>query len=279
MPAFVTDQFRILNTTNFVDSISNETDDYYIFVGLANPGVSGYGRNTNWDNSEGVSAADAVLPNPVDNFDYLPHYGDTILYGKRIIPENIRRCIRKIEWSQGTRYDMYRHDYSVTKRTAVTNRSRLYDSNYYVMNSLYQVYICISNGSSGINTTGNESQDEPTFTDLEPSKAGTSGDGYLWKYLFTVPPSDIIKFDATEFIPIPNDWPSSTSTQISNIRNNGDSDLNNNQIKYVYIDERGSGGYASGEVDIYGDGTGARVFIDVDDAGKIEKTTITAGGS
>ena len=279
MPAFVTDQFRILNTTNFVDSISDETDYYYIFVGLANPGVSGYGRDDNWDSSEGVTAADAVLPNPVDNFDYLPHYGDTILYGKRIIPENIRRCIRKIEWTQGTRYDMYRHDYSVVNRTAVTNRSRLYDSNYYVMNSLYQVYICISNGSSGINTTGNESQDEPTFTDLEPSKAGTSGDGYLWKYLFTVPPSDIIKFDATEFIPIPNDWSTSTSTQVSNIRNNGDSDLNNNQIKYVYIDERGSGGYAAGEVDIYGDGTGARVFIDVDDAGKIEKTTVTAGGS
>ena len=106
MPAFVTDQFRILTTNNFVDSISNESDYYYIFVGLANPGVSGYGRNANWDNTEGVSANDAILPNPVDNFDYLPHYGDTILYGKRIIPENIRRCVRKVEWKQGTTYDM-----------------------------------------------------------------------------------------------------------------------------------------------------------------------------
>ena len=96
MPAFVTDQFRILNTTNFVDSISNESDYYYIFVGLANPGVSGYGRDDNWDSSEGVSAADAVLPNPVDNFDYLPHYGDTILYGKRIIPENIVPSTRNL---------------------------------------------------------------------------------------------------------------------------------------------------------------------------------------
>ena len=46
------------------------------------------------------------------------------------------------------------------------------------MNSDFKVYICIDNGSSGINTTGNASLDEPTFTDLEPSKAGTSGDGY-----------------------------------------------------------------------------------------------------
>ena len=34
--------------------------------------------------------------------------------------------------------------------------------------------------------TGNISQDEPKFTDLEPTKAGNSGDGYLWKYLFTI---------------------------------------------------------------------------------------------
>ena len=49
MPAFVTDQFRILNTNNFVDSISKETDYYYIFFGLANPGISGFRRNDKWD--------------------------------------------------------------------------------------------------------------------------------------------------------------------------------------------------------------------------------------
>ena len=275
MSAFVTDQFRILTTNTFVDSITNETDFYYMFVGLANPATAGYGRNTNWDDG---STANSSLPNPIDNFDYLSHYGSTILYGKRIIPQNVRRCIRKIEWKQGRTYDMYRHDYSVNNPTVVTDRNRLYDSNYYVINENFQVYVCISNGSSGINTSGNESQHEPTFTDLEPSAAGTS-DGYLWKYLFTVPPSDIIKFDSTEFISLPNEWSTSTSTQIANIRNNGDSTLNNNQIKFVYIENRGEGGYRSGEVDIYGDGSGARVFIEVNENNQITKTTITSGGS
>ena len=72
----------------------------------------------------------------------------------------------------------------------------MYDANYYVMNSEFKVYVCIDNGSSGISTTGNASLDEPTFTDLEPSKAGVSGDGYVWKYLFSVSPSDVIKFDS-----------------------------------------------------------------------------------
>ena len=81
--------------------------------------------------------------------------------------------------------------------------------------------------------------DEPTFTDLEPSKAGTSGDGYLWKYLFTVSPSDIIKFDSTDFISVSNNWSTSTDSQIVAVRDNGDSDVNNNQIKKVYIENQG----------------------------------------
>ena len=276
MPAFVTDQFRILNTNNFINSIDTATDNYYVFVGLPNPDQNGFGRNVNWEGGDGSGTP--ILPNPTDNFDYLTHYGDTILYGKKVTSQNIRRCVRKIEWTQGVKYDMYRHDYSVSYPSAVTNRARLYDSNYYVMNSQYEVYICISNASSGINTTGNQSQDEPLFTDLEPSRAGNSGDGYIWKYLFTVPPTDIIKFDSTEFIPLPNNWETSSLSQIKSVRENGDSTLNNNQIKFVYIESQGSN-YDTGEVDILGDGSGARVFIEADEDGQIVKTTVTVGGS
>ena len=62
---------------------------------------------------------------------------------------------------------MYRHDYSVSNPTPNSNSSRLYDSNFYVMNSDFKVYICIENGSSGSNPKGNKSQDEPTFTFLK----------------------------------------------------------------------------------------------------------------
>lgn len=278
MPAFVTDQFRILNTNNFINSVKTESDNYYVFMGLPNPNQNNFGRNQYWDNPNLVDANDAVLPNPTDNSDYLPHYGNTMLYGKKVTTQSLRRSIRKIEWTQNVKYDMYRHDYSVSYPSAVTNRSRLYDTNYYVINSQFQVYICISNGSSGINTTGNQSQDEPLFTDLEPSKAGSSGDGYIWKYLFTVPPTDIIKFDSTEYIPLPNDWQTSNLSQITSVRENGDSTLNNNQIKFVYIDKPGNN-YSSGEVDIFGDGTGARVFIEANENGEIENTIVTVGGS
>ena len=274
MAAIVTDQFRILNANNFVETIDDSTNSYYVVVGLANPAspVVGFGRSSDW-NTE--------TPNPIDNFNYTNHIGDTTIFGKKVTSDNIRRLISRRNWTQGTKYEMYRHDYSLKSPSPVTSSSRLYDSSYYVMNQNFDVYICIDNGSSGISTTGNASQDEPVFTDLEPSRAGESGDGYIWKYLFTVPPSDIIKFDSTEYISVPGDWPTSTTTQIQSVRENGDSTVNNNQIKKVYIDQQGFGytqNQTGKELDIIGDGTGAKVVIDTDSEGKITKTSVSSGG-
>lgn len=269
MAAIVTDQFRILNASNFVDSVTNSSNSYYAFLGLPNPTV-GFGGTSNWD---------TTTPSPTDNISYSGHYGDVMMFGKKINNSNIRRVIRRIDWVAGKKYEMYRHDYSLNNPTPLTNSARLYDANYYVINSNYKVYICIDNGSSGINSTGNNSQDEPTFTDLEPSKAGESNDGYIWKYLFTVNPSDIIKFDSTEYITLPNNWNTSTDSEISDVRDNGNSSTSNpNQIKKVYIDTQGSG-YSSGEVDILGDGTGGKVIIGTDISGKIISTKVSSGGS
>ena len=224
MAAIVTDQFRILNASNFIDSVADQNNSYYVFVGLPNPTQVGFGRTSDWNTN--------VL-DPVDNFNYANHATDTMLFGKKVTLSNVKRIVRRVDWTQGTRYEMYRHDYSINSPSPVTQSSRLYDANYYVLNADYRVYICIDNGSSGINTSGNASQDQPVFTDLEPSKAGESGDGYIWKYLFTVSPSDIIKFDSTDYICVPNDWSNSTDAQIQAIRDNGDSSVNENQIKKV----------------------------------------------
>jgi len=275
MSALVTDQFRILNASNFVESFSNDKNSYYITLGLPNPTAVGFGRNSTWNTDP---------PAPVDNLQYNSHSSDVMMFGKKVSSSNVRRLIRRINYVQGNRYEMYRHDYSILNPSPLTNASRLYDANYYVINEDYRVYICIENGSHGdigntSNLTGNVSLDQPTFTDLEPSKAGDSGDGYIWKYLFSVNPSDIIKFDSTEYITVPNNWESSTDSEIESIREAADSSVNENQIKAVYI-ENGGASYASGlgqEMDIIGDGTGGKVRVDVV-GGKITNTVVTNGG-
>ena len=162
----------------------------------------------------------------------------------------------------------------------------MYKTNYYVITSEFKVYICLDNGGSGLPTSndakGNGSKDEPTFTDLEPAAAGTSNDGYIWKYLFTVSPSDVIKFDSTEYIVLPNDWSTSTDSQIQSVREAGNSDVNENQIKKIYIEKGGVGynGGLSGKKtrNIVGDGTGAQALITYTD-GVITDAIVTKGGS
>jgi hypothetical protein len=269
MAAIVTDQFRILNASNFVDSVSDTTNSYYVFLSLPNPSVVGYGRSTNWDSN---------TPSPVDNLDYLSHVKDTMVFGKKITVNDVRRLVRRVDWKQGTTYEMYRHDYSVSNPSPKTNSTRLYDANYYVMNSDFRVYVCIDNGSSVEFPSGKASSDEPTFIDLEPSRAGESNDGYVWKYLFTVSPSDIIKFDSIEYIPLPNNWLGSTNAQIQSVRENGDSLINENQIKKIYIQDQGAGyNSTDAELDIIGDGQGGKVIVTTTN-NKVTRAVVSAGG-
>ena len=268
MSAFVTDQFRILNAASFVESISNNS--YYAFLGLSNPSPAstGFGRLDDWNTS--------TTNNPIDNFQYLSHYRDTSLFGKKITSENARRVIRKVEWVANTPYDMYRNDYRQGNQSPVSKTVRLYDANYYVVTSEFKVYICIDNGSSGTNPTVTGSTIEPTQTDVEPSVAGS--DGYRWKYLFSISPSDVIKFDSTEYITVPNDWLTTTDPSIQTIREGGNSDNNNNQIKAVYIEDGGTGYSTGTTADIVGDGSGGKVTITTDSSGTITDVVVTNGG-
>ena len=269
MSAIVTDQFRILNCKNFVDSVQDPNNSYYVFLGLPNPSIVGFGRSDTWDSN---------TPPPIDSLDYLNHIKDTIIFGRKIIPNNIRRLIRRVDWSANTIYELYRHDYSVSNPSQRTSSYRIYDAEYYVINSDYRVYICIDNGSSPVYPLGRPSQDEPKFVDLEPSRAGESNDGYIWKYLFTVNPSDIIKFDSIDYIPIPNDWTTSDNPEIVAVRDSADSSINYNQIKKVYIEKSGSAyNVTDSQLDIIGDGEDGKVIVDVVD-GKINDVIVSSGG-
>ena len=112
MPAIVTDQFRILNASNFVAGVSSSTNSYYISLGLPNPAPAsvGFGRANNFD---------TATPNPVDSFSDIAHVGDTTQFGKRVTEANVRRLVRRIDWTKGVKYDMYRQDYSTTNLSLI----------------------------------------------------------------------------------------------------------------------------------------------------------------
>jgi len=263
MAAIITDQIRILNAKNFLAGVTSTANAYYSFIGLPNP-------------TDIESTWDTDPPSPKDNFDEEDNYWDTMIALKKINSSDARQVVTRRLWTSGTTYDMYRSDYSRSNTAKVSGATNLYAATYYVINSDYRVYICLDNGIDPDNPNGKPSLDEPTFTDLEPKKAGTSGDGYLWKYLYTIKPSDIVKFESTDFIPVPTDW--STNSDVSSVRDNAV----DGAIKIVTITERGVGlGTANStytKVPIKGDGTGAECTIVINNDQKVSDVTVSTAG-
>ena len=264
MAAIITDQIRILNAKNFVAGVSSPDNSYYSFIGLPNP----TDIQSDWDTNP---------PSPRDSFDEENNYWDTMIALKKINASDIRQVVQKRFWSSGTTFDMYRHDYSRSNTAKVSGATNLYSATYYIINSDYRVYICLQNGTDPDNLNGRPSLDEPRFTDLEPRSAGTSNDGYIWKYLYTIKPTDIIKFESTDFMPVPAEW--ETSIDNAEVRDNAI----DGSIKIVTITNRGvSVGPANRtytRVPIRGDGTGAECTIVINNDQKVESITVSNQGS
>ena len=264
MAAIITDQIRILNAKNFVAGVSTSNNSYYSFVGLTDPAKI----QSDWDNDP---------PAPVDNFSNMNDYWDTAIALKKINATDVRQVVKRNTWTSGNTYDYYRPDYGISNPPKHAQGTSLYSSNYFVVNSDFRVYICLKNGTSPEQSDGKPSLDEPTFTDLEPKTAGTSGDGYIWKYLYTIKPSELVKFDSTEFMPVPTDW--STGSDNAAVRDNAV----DGGIKVIIIQNRGVGlGTANRtytRVPIKGDGTGAECTVVVNADQQIGTVEITNQGS
>ena len=264
MAAIITDQIRILNAKNFVAGVTSTANAYYSFIGLPNP----TDVQSDWDSDP---------PSPKDNFEEEDSYWDTMVALKKINASDARRVVPRRKWSSGTTYDMYRNDYSRTNTAAVSGATNLYAATYFVLNSDYRVYECLQNGTDPDNPNGKPSLDEPTFTDLEPRSAGTSGDGYIWKYLYTIKPSDIVKFESTDYIPVPSDW--ETSSDNAAVRDNAV----DGSIKIVTISNAGVGiGTADAvytKVPIKGNGSGAECTVTINSSSQVSDVTVSTQGS
>tara|TARA_B100000131_G_scaffold63384_1_gene59726 strand:+ start:883 stop:2415 length:1533 start_codon:yes stop_codon:yes gene_type:complete len=266
MAALLTDQFRIFSAQKFIKALEGPVatqsdsdagasrDRLYIFIG----------RPQSWDDENNP-------PQAVDSFQEFSSAYDDMISLKRVLASDVVQVVRRIDWVSpeqttgglGFTYDMYRHDYSPSK-TASSGATKLYDSDFYVVNSQYQVYKCIYNGTSPSDPNGKPSTVEPTGTS---TSIITTGDGYRWKYLYTIPVASVLKFFSNDYMPVfINDA----------VRTNAVS----GEIDTVVINAAGAG-YNNGTYDnvpINGDGTGARVSI-VIDGGKVISATVTSGGT
>jgi|TARA_B000000609_G_scaffold155375_1_gene146269 hypothetical protein len=264
--ALLTDQFRIFTAKRFIKSLEgadatqsdlqagSNRDRLYVFIG----------RPQEWDNEN-------APPTPVDSFQEFSDTFSDMISLKRVLANDTIQVVRRIDWTPpeqttgglGYVYDMYRHDYSSTK-TASSGATKLYDADFYVVNSQYQVYKCIYNGTSPSDPNGKPSTVEPTGTS---TSIITTSDGYRWKYLYTIPVGQVLKFFSNDYMPV-----------LADVAVTGDAV--GGEIDTVVIQASGTG-YNNGtyeNVPIKGDGVGGRVSLVVD-GGKVVSATVTSGGS
>jgi len=180
MAAIITEKFRLNNAKQFIEDITQSSSVAYSFIG----------RGHAWTD-------DSTPPTPVDspNDEYDAYRSMVAL--KKISTSDISHAIVRRDWTSGTTYDEYRHNYS-SSNTASSGATNLYSSLFYVVTDDYNVYKCLSNGTAD-GTAANASTVKPDHTTVATP---TESDQYQWKYMYSISASDVIKFVTNDFLPI-----------------------------------------------------------------------------
>lgn len=191
--SLITDKFRIQLANVFKNSLT--TDNYYLFIS----------RSSAWNTQEYTSTPIVNESNPptaLDSDFVFNQLYDNMIAIKKINASDLFKVINRINWTANTSYDQYKHDYSPTKPSA-TGEVRLNNCKFYVMNSTYQVFKCISNNQTPENPNGTLTAvgAEPNVTG-SPTAIITTSDGYKWKFLYQITPQEILDFSTAEFIPV-----------------------------------------------------------------------------
>lgn len=192
MPAIVTNKFRINNALQFYESFGEATPTtYYLFVGRPQPFSTSTGGGT-----------DSVPASPIDNVvDEMMYYRDMIA-AKKITASDVSYAVPRHDWVTGTVYDYYRGDYGATVNSAtVTTVAGGTDmfattTKMYVRSSAGNVYKCMANNSGAASTV------EPSGTSTSEF---TTGDGYVWKYMYSLTATETSSFLTTDFMAVHTD--------------------------------------------------------------------------
>jgi hypothetical protein len=174
--AVLTIHFDVQSANAFINSITDPNAPKYIFVSKPTPWTDAQGNY----NDTIVLATD---PSIVQTESFI--YND-LVFGKQITSDDVMNMIPRYNWAGNTVY---------TKFSNLD--ANLYSEQFFIVTDDLNVYKCIDNNYGSISTV------KPTVT--ATSGTFSTSDGYIWKYMFTVPSDDDLKFSTSAFIPcVPN---------------------------------------------------------------------------
>ncbi len=260
MPAIITSKFRRNNAQAFETSFGSSGNKYYLGIGKP----SAFGTKTRPDGRTENLGTDSTPITPADSVQQEYDTFDDLLAVKRITSSDVSFAAPRINWTSGTVYDYYRHDYGnrITGGTSIqsanSGATNLYDANFYVMNSNFQVYKCLDNNNNGQST-------------IEPTGENTlileTSDNYKWKYMYTLSASAQANFLSTDFMGV------SSNSTVTNAAVDG-------AVNIVKIKTSGTGGTNGTYTNIpmRGDGSNGQVSITIA-SGSVTAVSVTAAGT
>lgn len=159
--------FHTSLANRFVDDVHYSRSNLYYYIG----------RIEAWE--------EETMPQPDPSNAYYNDVKirDNIVYLKKITSNDVSLCTRNHEWRKGEVYAQWDDRKDMTKEP------------FYVLTKDYNVYKCLNNNN------GAPSEFEPSEVNYDVVE---TPDGYLWKYMFNIPPIKRRKFISTKYIPVQN---------------------------------------------------------------------------
>ena len=253
MTAIVTSQFRVLNAENFKEDIEDVANSLYVAIGKADA----------WSNT--ISDLSDTIPFvPNDHLDDLAEAQQSLIGLKKVAGSNVSHVIPRYNWTVGQTYVGWD-----------SADSDIYDKRFYVVTDEFKVYKCIQAGGGAVS-------EKPVHIGTDPQE--TVGDGYFWKFMYTITAEDSEKFLTNSFMPV-------KTLAVSPVLAEEDVDYNQQQVQInsaassthlgierIVVTDGGTGYTSTPTVEITGDGTGATATATVV-GNVVTEITVTAKGT
>lgn len=141
-----------------------------------------------------VPYANEASPNSiVDSVSDEKSVWDNMFAAKRITGNDVELVIPRVNWTSNTKYKQY--DDRISVDDLLTGNTTLNVKPMYVLTSSRNVYKCLSNNASANSTV------EPSGDFTTANGTISTADGYIWKYLYNVKPTN--RFLTNDWIPAP----------------------------------------------------------------------------
>lgn len=240
MPAIITDRFKKEILLNLQEDIDSSANNYYVAVG----------RPIDWDSGD-------TAPTPINSVKTIRNAQYNMISVKNVEAHSM--VIPRYTWSLGAIYQGY-NDNSVGHPT----------NSFYVITDENNVYVCLEGGK---NAQGNSTTStvKPTGT---LTTAFETGDGYVWKFLYSVGALRASQFLSANYMPVTKFGAFDSDDAADHVEQVGiQNAAKQGEIVGYQVLGGGSGYTTVPTITVYGNGTKAKASATIN-GGEVTKITV-----